>query len=105
MLDIEVIGTQGSIASAKRDIASLAGMPVREFQHRGAGGEAGIAGIVTSIPFPILGKLLDILRRLVAADRDLKIVANGFELHVRDVKEADDVLTLLKTRGLLPKEG
>lgn len=89
----------------KNEMAPLAATTIREFQHRGAGGEAGVFGIVTSIPVPVLGKLLDILRRLVVADRDLKIVANGFELHVRDVKEASDVLTLLKKRGLLPKEG
>jgi hypothetical protein len=37
MLDIEVIGTQDPVGLAKRDIAALAGMSVREFQHRGAG--------------------------------------------------------------------
>jgi len=105
MLEIEIIGTEHSIASARHDLPSLIDAAIREFQHRGAGGEAGVAGIVTSIPVPILGKLLDILRRLVISDRDLKIVVNGIELHVRDVKEASDVLTLLRKRGLMPKEG
>jgi hypothetical protein len=105
MVQIEIMGNEAAITAARSAIAPLAKSSIRGFQHEGAGGEAGIYGLVTSVLSPAVPILLGLLKRLVASDRDLKISFNGFELNVRDINEAKDVIDLLTARGIIPKGG
>jgi pentatricopeptide repeat protein len=102
LLEIEIVGNEDAIDEAKRQIGAVTTDAVRSYRHRGAAGEAGIFGILTSIVTSALPNLLDLLKPLVARDRTLKVSINGLEISVRDVDEAKDVLELLKKRGLLP---
>ena len=103
MLSLEVVGNEDVITEAKRQLALLAEGEVREFHHRGAAGEAGLLGLVTSILPPAVTGLFALLKPLVARDRNLKIVVNGLEITVRDLREASDLIDMLEARGLVPK--
>jgi hypothetical protein len=105
MLELAIIGNREAIAALKDAIAPVAARHVREFHHKGAGGEAGLFGLVTEILLPALPNILGILKYAMPRDRDLKIIANGLELNVRDIKEAKDVIDVLQARGLLPAKG
>jgi hypothetical protein len=105
MIEIEVIGTEAAITAAKAGISPLATASVRAFHHQGASGDAGIYGLLTSVLSAAIPKLVEILKPLIRNDRDLKISFNGFELMVRDIKEATDVVDLLAARGILQKVG
>jgi len=104
MLEIDIAGNAQAIAAVKEQIIAAAGGEVREYRHKGAGGESGVVGLLTSVVLPFLPDLLGFLKFALPRDRNLKIVVNGLELNVRDVGEAKDVINLLKDRGLLAAE-
>jgi hypothetical protein len=101
VIEVEVIGNEVAINAAKAEIAQLTTVPVRDFHHKGVAGEAGVYGLLTSVLTATVPKLVEMLKGLVAKDRNLKISFNGFELVVRDIEEATDVLDLLEARGIL----
>jgi len=101
MLEIDIAGNRQAIAAIKEQIVAAARGDVREYRHKGAGGESGVVGLLTSVVLPFLPNLLELLKIALPHDRNLKIVVNGLELNVRDVGEAKDVINLLKDRGLL----
>jgi hypothetical protein len=104
LVNVDIIGNEHVVAEAKSHLESLTASEIRPYQHRGAGGEAGIFGVVASVLTAVLPKLLELLKPLVARDRNLKIGINGLELNVRDIGEASEVLDLLKKRGMLSKQ-
>lgn len=104
MLNLEIIGNEDTIAAVKRQMAPITGSDIRQYHHKGASGEAGVFGLVTSLSKSVLPPVLDILRFAVPRDRNLKVNINGLELVVRNVGEASEVLDLLEDRGLLPKD-
>ncbi|ODA28185.1 hypothetical protein [Planctopirus hydrillae] len=101
MIDVEIVGTAEVIALVKSDLASLPDVEVREYEEKAAAGTAGVVGLLTAIPTSVLEKLVEILRRAVHPDRDLIVKFNDVEFKVRDISEADAVLSLLDDRGLL----
>jgi len=101
MLKVEITGNDAAIAVAKAQVVPLTDTGIREYEHKGADGEPGVFGIVTSIGVRALPKLLSILKPLLDRDRNLKISFNGLELIVRDLQEASAVISLLEARGLL----
>jgi hypothetical protein len=82
VIEIDVIGNEAAISAAKVEIAPLATAPLRSFQHKGALGEAGVYGLLTSLLPVTIPPLIEVLKRLVVSDRDLKISFNGFVLKV-----------------------
>jgi hypothetical protein len=104
LVNIDIIGNEQVVAEVKSQLESMTASDIRPYQHRGAGGEAALFGVVASVLTAVLPKLLEILKPLVARDRNLKVGINGLELNVRDIGEASEVLDLLKKRGILPKQ-
>ncbi len=105
MLKIEIIGNAEAVAAAKEQVSGLSQTDVRQYRHRGIGGEAGIFGLLATIYPLVIPELFNFLKPLIHKDRDLKISFDGIEVFVKDVTEADQVLELLKSRGILPEKG
>ncbi|MEO8737101.1 MAG: hypothetical protein ABI380_11230 [Edaphobacter sp.] len=105
MLRLEIMGKEKIVNELNPQVIRLAASDIRQYQHRGAGGDAGVFGLMTTIAVTVIPKLVDLLKPFTARDRNLKISINGFEIVVRDIQEATDVLDLLGERGLLKKDG
>jgi hypothetical protein len=104
MIELEIIGSEDAVASAKDDIAPHAETAVRQFSQKGFAGEAALIGIVTSVATTALPEIFVTLRSMVLSGRNLRIKVRGLELTARDIAEASDVIDLLHSRGLLHKE-
>jgi hypothetical protein len=102
MIELDVTGSEAVIEAVKKEIDSLSAKPTRSYRHGGIAGEAGVFGVIASVATAVLPKILEVLKPLVAKDRNLKVSVNGLEFTVRDLGEANDVLNLLSDRGLLP---
>jgi hypothetical protein len=74
VIELEVLGNETAIIAAKIDIAALSSAPLRSFHHKGASGDAGVYGFVTSVTNAAVPKLIDVVKKLVTTDRDLNVL-------------------------------
>ncbi|MDE5446689.1 hypothetical protein GWG65_36100 [Bradyrhizobium sp. CSA207] len=100
MLEIEISGSKMAIDPAKAELGGLL-QDVRQFQHRGFAGEAGLIGLIGKIVPTALPGLFTLLKSLLVKDRDLKVSVNGNEFVVRDVPELQTLLDMLSARGVV----
>jgi hypothetical protein len=88
MVDVEIVAQSQDITRIQSRLAELTDQPVRRFDHKGLGGEAGWAGLlVPSLPGVLKG-IVEFIGVLAPASR-VMIKVEG--------------LALLADRGLLPK--
>jgi hypothetical protein len=104
-LEVEVSGNKQAIETAKSELESLSHEGVRQYEHRGFAGEAGLFGLIVKILPESLPALFKLLKSLLVRDRDLKVSFDGLEFVVRDVPELETLLDTLSARGLILRSG
>jgi hypothetical protein len=98
-MKIEIVGNEEAVSAAKDQVTALSEAGVKQYRHRGIAGEAAIIGLIATISPVVIPAILDLLKPLIAKDRNLKISFDGVEVLVRDVREGAQVLDLLTSRG------
>ena len=103
MLDVEIVAHARDIERIQGRLAEVTDQPVQRFDHKGLGGESGLAGLLVPIVPGILKAIIEFIGLLSPAGRGVTIKVEGLELQVKNLKEADAAISLLADRGLLPK--
>jgi hypothetical protein len=103
MLDIEIVAHAHDITQIQGRLAQLTDHPVQRFDHKGVGGESGLAGLLVAIVPGVLKAVVEFIGLLAPSGRGVTIKVEGLELQVRNMKDASAAISLLADRGLLPK--